>query len=91
MTKEAREHNEFVKVDFAHANPKCQYFKDGNLIKKWNVKKKDAEEMVFGVIDAQNMGKFEANKIKSMIHLVSKTFDPKTIKIVKKEPNELNS
>ncbi len=88
ITKEGDEHKEFVKVDFAYANPKFQYFKDGNLVKKWNVKKKDAEEMVFSVIEAQKMDKFEANKIKSMVHLVSKSFDPKTIKIVKKEHNE---
>ncbi len=91
MKAERHEHKEFVKVDFAYATPKCQYFKDGELVKKWSVKKKDAENMIFGVIDAHNMNKFEANRIKNMVHLVSRTFDPKTIKIVKKEHNERNS
>ena len=78
------EHKEFVKVDFAYHNPKFQYFKDGNLLKKWEVKKKDAEEMIFSIIDTHSVDKFKANRIKSTLNLLTQTFEPKTIKIVKK-------
>ncbi len=82
------EHKEFVKVDFAYYNPKFQYFKDGNLLKKWEVKKKDAEDMIFSLIEAHSEDKFKANRIKNALNLITQTFDPKTIKIVKKEHHE---
>ena len=79
---------EYVKVDFSHHNPKFQYFKDGTLVKKWSIKKAQSVDMICSIIDNQDMNKFDANRMKNMVIYGLEKLQPKTVKIVKKEPNE---
>lgn len=76
---------EHISVDFAHAKPKFRYFKDGNLVKQWSMKKIDTTDMICGVIDQQGLSNFDTAKMKGMVIRGLELFDPKTIKIVKKE------
>ena len=81
---EYTEYKEFVKVDFNFHSPQFQYFKDGNLVKKWSMKKADSTTMICKIIDGQDMDKFEANRMKSMVQSVMDKVPHHTIKIIKK-------
>jgi len=79
---------EYVKVDLTHHNPKFEYSKDGEVIKAWSVKKAQSVDMICSIIDNQDMNKFDANRMKNMVIYGLEKLQPKTVKIVKKEPNE---
>ena len=80
--------HEYVKIDFAHFNPKFEYFLNKESKKKWSMKRAQTNDMICSIIDGQGLSGFDAVKLKRQVLRGIELFDPHTIKIVKKEPNE---
>ncbi len=72
----------YLLLDYDHYPVRGKIQRDGRLVKQWQIKK--PVDLIHQIIDSTELTGFEKIRIKKTLEIITKVFEPKTIKIIDK-------